>query len=80
MKDSYRIYLDAHPALFKNIIGENPEGPLAKSYKRGPQKIPCRYDFIYVSPEWKTKHVQYFYEESVERGSDHSIVAAKLLL
>lgn len=80
MKDSYRIYIEAHPVIFKNIIKENPEGPLAISYKRGPQKIPCRYDFIYVSPEWETKHVQYFYEESLEHGSDHSIVIAKLLL
>lgn len=80
LKDSYRIYLEAHPELFKDIISKNPDGPIAISYKRGPQKIPCRYDVIYVSPEWKIRHAQYFYEESVEHGSDHSIVTAKLLL
>lgn len=80
MKDSYRTYLEAHPDILEDIISKNPDGPLAISYKRGSQKIPCRYDIIYVSPEWKTKHVQYYYEKSVEHGSDHSIVTARLTL
>lgn len=80
MKDAYRIYLEEHPSILEDIVAENPDGPLAISYRRGVKKAPCRYDAIYVSPEWKTERVQYFYEESVEHASDHALVIAQLSL
>ncbi len=58
---------------------QRPNGPLAVSFDRGKGvPIPCRYDFVYVSPEFSVRRVDYPYDASRSAGSDHSIVIAKV--
>lgn len=80
LSDSYRRYLESAPDEMAAIVSDRPEGPLAVSHCRGPQKVESRYDFIYVSPEWHVDMVEYRYEEAVEHGSDHALVKASVTL
>ncbi len=67
----------AHDATAKQ---ERPCGPLAVSYDRGHKgkKVPCRYDFVYATPDISVKKVSYLYEESQKAGSDHGMVLTVL--
>ena len=79
LKDVYRGYLNKNPLKYAEIIKKRPEGPLAISYKRGTRaKLPCRYDFIYTTPDLKPLSVDYCYDKAIEAGSDHAIVKAEL--
>ncbi|NLD23289.1 MAG: hypothetical protein GX670_03540 [Bacteroidales bacterium] len=37
-------------------------------------KTPRRYDFIYKSDRWKTKRLNFYYDESIKASSDHAMV------
>ncbi len=77
LRDSYRLFLDANPEAMNKVRGERPDGPLALSYDRGKAtSVPCRYDFVFVSPDFRVHRVDYPYSQSVEAGSDHSAVVA----
>ncbi len=79
LKDVYREYLNDNPREYAEIIKKRPEGPLAISYKRGTKAIvPCRYDFIYTTPDLKPSSVEYCYDKAIEAGSDHALVMAEL--
>jgi endonuclease/exonuclease/phosphatase family metal-dependent hydrolase len=82
MKDAYRVFLDKNPDQLKLIQEIRPTGPLAISYDRGrkDKSIPCRYDFIYVTPDIEVHNAQYYYEEAISAGSDHALVMAELEL
>jgi exonuclease III len=80
LRDSFRDYLKHNPDAMKAIKQDRPEGPLAKSYIRGNYRkmTPSRYDFIFVSPEFRVHNVEYLYDESTKAGSDHALVLAEL--
>jgi exonuclease III len=82
LKDAFRTLLDANPGLSEKITTSHPNGPLAISYRRGrsTKTVPCRYDFIYTTPDFVVKNVSYLYDEAVEAGSDHALVVADLEL
>jgi hypothetical protein len=81
LRDSYRLFLEANPKSMSKIREERPDGPLALSYVRGKAtSVPCRYDFMLVSPEFQVHRVDYPYNQSLEAGSDHSAVVADLEL
>ena len=76
LHDALRVWLAAHPIEAEQLYSLHPQGPLAISYDRG---VPCRYDFIYVTPDFTVSHVDYLYREAIEAGSDHALVVADLL-
>lgn len=74
---AYRLFLDSNTEAMNKVRMERLDGPLALSYDRGKAKsVPCRYDFILVSREFKVHRVDYPYDQSIEAGSDHSAVVA----
>ncbi len=82
LKDVFRTYLTAHSPLAKEISSLRPDGPLATSYRRGrgQYSVPCRYDFIYATSDFKVLNIEYLYDESITAGSDHALVIAELEL
>lgn len=76
LRDAFRVYLDNHPELMREIVRERPSGPLAVSHIRGNQhkRTESRYDFILVSPEIAVYKVEFLYDEAVKAGSDHALV------
>ena len=80
LRDALRIFFEKRPEALAEIRRQRPHGPLAISHirGRGSNKTPCRYDFIYVSPDVIVRDVTYLYEEAVEAGSDHALVVACL--
>lgn len=81
LRDSLRIWLSTHPLEAAHLLANSPQGPLAVSYNRGWGKrvfIPCRYDFIYITPDFGVSEVRYLYEEAIQAGSDHALVVADL--
>lgn len=81
LKDSLRVWLTAHPIEAAHLLAHSPQGPLAVSYDRGRLKkvfIPCRYDFIYITPDFAVSGIRYLYEEAIQAGSDHALVVADL--
>ena len=80
LHDALRVWLAAHPIEAEQMYSLRPQGPLAISYYRGKKKRPvlCRYDFIYVTPDFTVSNVNYFYREAIEVGSDHALVVADL--
>ena len=78
LADAYRLWLAENPDEFDSIVAERPDGPLAITHLRGGKDIPCRYDQIWVSPEWRVESVQHLTGDSFEAGSDHAMVSAKL--
>jgi endonuclease/exonuclease/phosphatase family metal-dependent hydrolase len=75
-----RDFLNQKPNVFEELSSDRPGGPLALSYIRGNylKMTESRYDFIYVSPEFRVESVEYLYEESVNAGSDHALVLVGL--
>ena len=80
LRDALRVWLAAHPIEAEQLYSLRPQGPLAISYDRGKKKrpVPCRYDFIYVTPDFTVSNVNYLYREAIEVGSDHALVIADL--
>lgn len=79
LNDVLRTWLAAHPIEAEQLYTLRPQGPLAISYDRGKKSsIPCRYDFIYVTPDFTVTKVDYLYCEALEAGSDHALVVAEL--
>ncbi|MBK5096611.1 MAG: endonuclease/exonuclease/phosphatase family protein [Gemmatimonadetes bacterium] len=78
LEDAYRLWLVNCPAERAAIEADRPDGPLAVTHRRGKANVPCRYDQIWVSPEWEVQSVRHLTEESFELGSDHAIVSAEL--
>ncbi len=81
LRDSLRVWLTAHPLEAARLQAHSPHGPLAVSYNRGWGKklfIPCRYDFIYITPDFGVSEVLYLYEEAIQAGSDHALVVEDL--
>lgn len=61
---------------FREHAEESRNIPLTTSY-RVSKRIDKRYDYIFKAKEWKTKKVEYLFEESLEAGSDHSIIVGE---
>jgi hypothetical protein len=59
-----------------SVLAERPKGPLAVTHIR--RGIECRYDAIYVSPEFEVLEVEHLWDEAREAGSDHAAVRAVL--
>jgi hypothetical protein len=78
LADAFRRWLAANPAEWEAIAAERPDGPLAVTHLRGAKNIPCRYDQVWVSPEWTVESVRHLTDASFEAGSDHAIVSANL--
>ena len=78
LSDAFRRWLAANPAEWEAIEAERPDGPLAVTHLRGTKNIPCRYDQVWVSPEWMVESVRHLTEASFETGSDHALVVADL--
>jgi hypothetical protein len=79
LEDAYRLWLTRFPGEHASITANRPDGPLAITHLRGKQSIPCRYDQIWVSPDWHVEGVRHLPEESFEAGSDHALVAVDLV-
>ena len=82
LRDALRVRLTDHPLEAPHIMPHSPQGPLAVSYNRGWGKkvfIPCRYDFIYITPDFEVSEVRYLYEEAIQAGSDHALVVADMI-
>jgi endonuclease/exonuclease/phosphatase family metal-dependent hydrolase len=82
LRDAYREYLEQTVETREAVERERPEGPLAVSFERGrgDRKVPCRYDYVYTSPEFEVENVCYRYEDAVAAGSDHALLVAELTL
>ena len=80
LSDAYRLWLADHPDELAAIQDERPAGPLAVTHRRGKTNVPCRYDQVWVSPEWVVREIRHLTEASFEAGSDHALVVAKLHL
>lgn len=79
-RDVFLDYLGSHPDELERAKAEYPNGPLAVTHLRGPTKIPCRYDAVYVSPEWAVGTVAHHFDESIWELSDHALVTAEIEL
>jgi endonuclease/exonuclease/phosphatase family metal-dependent hydrolase len=79
LKDALRVWLVAHPLEAEQRYALYPQGPLALSHYRGRgAPIPCRYDFIYITPDFSVSQVHYLYDEAISAGSDHAAVVSDL--
>jgi endonuclease/exonuclease/phosphatase family metal-dependent hydrolase len=79
LKDALRVWLAAHPLEAEQRYALCPQGPLALSHYRGRgAPIPCRYDFIYITPDFSVSQIQYLYDEAINAGSDHAMVVSDL--
>jgi hypothetical protein len=80
LKDSFRVFLESHPAELARATAARPDGPLAVSHIRGNRRkmTECRYDFIYVSSDITVHRVDYWFDNSVKFVSDHAMVIADL--
>jgi len=80
LRDAYRDYLMSNQDLFKTIVQDRPEGPLAVSHMTGKGRNPTerRYDFIFATPDIRVKKVEYIFEKACAAGSDHALVYADL--
>lgn len=78
LSDAFRTWLSAHSDELAAIVAERPDGPLAVTHLRGAKGIPCRYDQVWVSPEWTVESVRHLTEASFAAGSDHALVAVEL--
>jgi hypothetical protein len=78
LRDVWRDVLDHDPELLAGVLAERPRGPLAVTHVR--RGIECRYDAIYVSPEFEVVEVEHIWEQALEAGSDHAAVKAVLSL
>jgi hypothetical protein len=76
LRDTWRDVLNRDPERLASVLGERPEGPLAVTHIR--RGIECRYDAIYVSPEFEVVEVQHLWDQALEAGSDHAAVRAEL--
>lgn len=79
LKDAFRILVKEQPDLLDEVLTERPEGPLAISHYRGrgTEKIPCRHDFVFISPDFVVGEMNHTLYETL---SDHALVAAQLEL
>jgi hypothetical protein len=76
LRDAWRDVLDREPERLRTILAERPDGPLAVTHvRRGTE---CRYDAIYISPEFEVLEVEHLWDEAREAGSDHAVVRAVL--
>ncbi len=81
LKDALRIWLEAHPSEAEQRQALRPQGPLALSHIRGKGAsvpIPCRYDFIYITPDFSVSQIHYLYDEAISAESDHAAVVSDL--
>lgn len=75
LRDALRTYLGDRPEKLEAIRAERPEGPLEVSHCTGPRDDQrYRYDAVWLSHHFRVDSVKYFYEESVEAGTDHGLV------
>src|SRR5258705_9970727 len=76
------LWLAAHPLEAAQRQALRPQGPLALSHIRGKGAlvpIPCRYDFIYITPDFSVSQIHYLYDEAISAGSDHAMVMSDLI-
>lgn len=81
-RDAFRDYLEQNPDRLQAIKEERPSGPLAVSHVRGNRfkRTDSRYDFVFVSPEFEVRKTEYYFERSLEAGSDHALARAVVAL
>lgn len=77
-RDVFHRWLKSRPHELARITSARPDGPLAVTHRRGPTRVPSRYDAIYASPAWEAIDVEHDFGEQVEGLSDHGIVIADL--
>jgi hypothetical protein len=76
LRHAWRDVLQRHPERMEAVLAERPNGPLAVTHIR--RGIECRYDAIYVSPEFEVLEVEHLWDQAREAGSDHAAVRAVL--
>ena len=76
LRDAFRDLVDRDPKLREAIVADRPDGPLAVTHRRN--GTDCRYDAVYVSPEFEAISVEHLMEQAEEAGSDHAAVLATL--
>ena len=79
--DVLTVRQDRH-AEFRGVNAAPPSGgPLAVSYvrgRKGQKQTPSRYDVVYASNDFDVEDVQYMFDEAIQAGSDHALVATTL--
>jgi hypothetical protein len=76
LRDAWRDVLDRDSDHMAALMTERPEGPLAVTHLR--RGIECRYDALYVSPEFEVLEVEHLWDQARDAGSDHAAVRAVL--
>jgi hypothetical protein len=79
LKDALRVWLAAHPLEAEQRYALYPQGPLALPHYRGRgAPILCRYDFLYITPDFSVSQIHYLYDEAISAGNDHAAVVSDL--
>lgn len=78
LRDVYRDHLDRDPDELARSLAARPDGPLMVTHER--KGVPCRYDAVYATPEFRVLDVRHLWSEARAAGSDHGIVIASLEL
>jgi len=82
-RDAVSVLYEREPLRREQAAAQRPDGPLAVSYIRGhpgQRQTSCRYDAVYISDDVTVEDVRYLYDESIEAGSDHAAIVARLTL
>lgn len=77
-RDAFLAHLAMKPEMLARVQAERPDGPLAVTHLRGSSKVPCRYDAVYVSPEWCVASVMHRFDGAIRELSDHAVVVAEM--
>ncbi|MFN8027351.1 MAG: hypothetical protein U0W40_13635 [Acidimicrobiia bacterium] len=83
LRDAYRDYLRSNDAEYRRLRETlPPNGPLAITYTRGSKQRPTpdRFDYVFISEDFKCAGVDHRYDASLDAGSDHALVIAELAL
>ena len=79
--EALTVLHDRHPELRRVSAAPRSGGPLAVSYvrgRKGQKQTPSRYDVVYASDDFDVEDVQYMFDEAIQAGSDHALVATAL--
>jgi exonuclease III len=78
LTDSLLDYLRKEDDVYRSILAERPDGPLAVTYIHGTQED--RFDYIFISPEFEVLACDSDYFGARAASSDHAFVTTDLQL
>jgi hypothetical protein len=82
LDDALRRWIAEHPDHAAAFQGNGPQEPLATTHRTGLSKNSPgngrRYDSVWISSHWTTRHIEHLYDDGIAAGSDHALVVADL--